>query len=807
MVTMGIRKNDSGQIAVFMAIVFLSVIILIGIVIDLSRIITAESHIRKSVENAARSALALFNSRLKEDYGLFAIGKPGGNGLEEEVRHYINMNLSSGEEGLDFYGFRLENVKVTPLFNLTDNETVKRQILEYMKYRVPESAVEGVLKNIGLLKEAGKMSQIYERKTSIDETLGELEDIQQSLKTNISGIGEFNRDGTRDSLISEYAGLINEMKEYIIGNLKEESKRDDDDEGYYKEDDGDNDEENNGITYNVYALKEKIREIYHELAEKHTEAYMELNGRAAENAYKLLELSSAVRNAINELRNHVNENYINYINDTNNRDNMENDGKEWEGPNSYYRDFLNTLLQELDEMMILIPDEEDIKEMAEIFENNIMYLEECLISLKDIQSRIERDDISVLTENEIVEKLCKISSLYEKIHYNHNAGNDSNNYNDNNDYGMTPPESWVVDPRDVVKEIAARILRKDGEKGPDMVDAGIDTNELPSRKKVMDGQFEENDEAEYKGKLEELEKEIDFIDKTAGFSKRAMDFITSIGSVFSKSFDKMRDKVYLIEYVTRTFKNQLNAEKNQLNAGTVERQSFYNAEVEYILNGDTSEDINILKTRGQILLIRFGLNTLHVYSDAEKRQQAYAIATALAGWWTGGAGIPIISNLIMCAWGMGEAILDLQDLVSGKAVALYKTREDWKLDLDAESLELIRKKGEGSEGSKEGSNSTGSNSESGRNKEGLFDLKYDDYLKILLVLKNTEEILGRIQDLVEINTAKSRSGFKMGNAYAGIRIEAEVSMKYLFLTRSFMPRQMQTPDGRHVFRVVVYEEY
>ena len=55
------------------------------------------------------------------------------------------------------------------------------------------------------------------------------------------------------------------------------------------------------------------------------------------------------------------------------------------------------------------------------------------------------------------------------------------------------------------------------------------------------------------------------------------------------------------------------------------------------------------KTQAQILLMRFGLNTL-LRILIITRELAKGIGAAVAGWWTAGAGIPIISNLIICAW-------------------------------------------------------------------------------------------------------------------------------------------------------------
>ena len=194
----------------------------------------------------------------------------------------------------------------------------------------------------------------------------------------------------------------------------------------------------------------------------------------------------------------------------------------------------------------------------------------------------------------------------------------------------------------------------------------------------------------------------------------SVNFISSIGELLSEKLIDMRDDIYINEYIIMMFKDSVRTKNMAEQDKKMERESFFNAEVEYVLHGHSSENINILKTKGQILLVRFGLNTLGIFTDLEKKQQAYAIAAAIAGWWTGGAGVPIIADLIMCAWGMGEAVSDLSELVDGKSVQLYKTK-------NAEAMGDILK------------------------------LTYQDYLRLFLLLKNTENVLDRIQDLIEIN--------------------------------------------------------
>lgn len=241
-----IRKCQ-GQISIFVSIVFIAVLILTGILVDGSRIIAGETQVRRGIENASRSVLATYNSRLKNDYGLFALSDIEKNRLTENIKSYINKNImienndldlkNSKTRSINLYDFRIEEISVTPVLNFTRTDITKKQILEYMKYRVPLEITEGILKKAGFLKEIGKVSQVYKRKLDIGEKLGEMEKIQQDLKKSISGtlgdgdyiinyIEKFNSDGVRDLLILDYAYLIKEYKILIARKIEIEKAKD-----------------------------------------------------------------------------------------------------------------------------------------------------------------------------------------------------------------------------------------------------------------------------------------------------------------------------------------------------------------------------------------------------------------------------------------------------------------------------------------------------------------------------------------------------------------------------------------------------
>lgn len=828
-------KNKKGQISIFLSIIFIAILIIIGFLIDGARIKTGEAQVRRAVENAGKSVLAEYTSRLKNDYGLFAINSIEKDSINEKVKEYIEMNLliNSGKpinmdigsntntntntdiEGktnfINLYDFRIERISVEPIKNLTKNDTVKKQILEYMKYRVPVDITEKILKQVGLLKDLGEASEIYDKKMDINKKAEGLEKAQINLKEVISGginsvcsnpsltevlleekvfIEKFNMNGIRDTFVFRYIELIEDYEDLIsniirtkkhINQLEEElekqrklykSKIEQDmiKDSLKENETSDGVEsipnvieslltqiesselEYHNIIGDVSKIKQTIDNVYNIIKKDYTECFIEINVKGANCANELRNISQEINFYIKQLEELISSK------------------KDIVDGNIIGEEFTSVIIEELNSLKEVVPDEGALEEMVKIFENNTIALKDAVNSLEQVQNMLDlcfANKINIsLNREEILGMLTKINFNYRIAVF---------------DYTLECKDSLIEDPRKTIENAAKTVMKIFGDRGVDLKDEGICMENLPSKNKIQDYYCEENNynsldtliqEVEYEGNLDNLDAEIEFSERSITFSKKAFSFFSSIGRFLSEKLTALRDDIYINEYILMEFKDFVK-EKNTTTtqqSKMLERESYFNAEIEYVLHGHSWETMNILKTKGQILLVRFVLNTINNYINQEKNQEAYALATAIVGWFTAGVGIPIVANLILCAWGMGEAIDDLNELVNGKSIPFY------------------------------------------RNKEGdvlgdLLDFTYQDYLRLLLLIMNTEKVLGRVEDLIEINIGKENPEFKMGTRCAAIRMEVEISMKYIFFTQTLMPDWAKSRDGRHLFSIVVYEEY
>lgn len=831
------KEKVSGQITIFMAIVMMAVLMLAGLLVDIARINAGKTMVKRAVDSAAKSMLAEYGTRLKESYGVFAFGEADKANLQDRFEECLVCNLSIplDEEfykgSTDFFGFRIEKVNVTPIYNLSENKVMKKQILEYMKYRAPEKMVEGFMEKLLAVRDVGKMSDAYKQKVSIDKLFGGMDKAQQKLKKCIDGleggfdkfINGFNMNGSWEETCNSYNSLTGDLVKLRneldtiganIGTLEDEiselkrtareDKQGNDSSGGTGE--GNTDDDGNGNTggdngdsrlrelqTQLDALRNKrsslrdscsqtegeLERLWNKLRYSLTSDYIKSNNDAVKEIEKIVEKGKKAQLAISKLETYLAENFA--------------------GEEGYFsKDFTEQIQTELNGLKELILDGQKAEEMLTKVESNISLL-------KNIAEELDcaRGGAGSFPAQGLDAGLLDMIKKYTQINY---------------DYSRPDKGDKKDDPREGKAEAVKKFISEHILEDVNYETEGIDKFELPSFTKIITGSFRQEDEgffeeqnrphndggngsgssggstagdAQYDGDLANVDEDMDLYDEEGMFQENALAFIASIGDLAANGALALRDALYLNEYIMGTFKNSV----PQLQYGSetvkdvnlhedekVNAETFYDSEVEYILHGQPSQILNNVMTKGEILLIRFGLNTLHVYTDAKKKTMATSVATTVAGWWTGGAGIPIISNLIMCGWGMGESLIDLANLMEGKSIPIYKMKGDWQLDI-------------------------GLAAEAGPKTDQRLYFNYYDYLRLFLLTTNEDKKLDRIGDLIQLNIGKTKNGFKLTDSYTYVRIEAEVSMKYLFITRPFIQKELKTGDGRYIYRVLVYEGY
>ncbi|MBN2557231.1 MAG: hypothetical protein JXB33_00605, partial [Clostridia bacterium] len=214
------------------------------------------------------------------------------------------------------------------------------------------------------------------------------------------------------------------------------------------------------------------------------------------------------------------------------------------------------------------------------------------------------------------------------------------------------------------------------------------------------------------------------------------------------------------EYILSHCSFETGADEKRDEAG-----NFFKNEVEYILWGSKSQNLNCFYTKSALMTARFALNAIHVYSDSEKKLKSDALAAATAGWWTAGAGIPVMSNLIKCSWAIAEAGIDTGNLFSGYEIAVIKRSADWITDIGLKSA--------------------------GIKTPAILCMDYRDYLRLFLIGVPKDIKAARLLDIIALDAP---GDFNVFNAFTEVCVEATVTFRSI-------------AGGRHEVKIKVVRSY
>lgn len=146
-------KNTKGAVTVIVTLLLIPAMLVSGTAVDLARMHTARSIIQDANQMAANSVLTQYNALLYDIYGIMGIAKNDPI-LAKLLDDYIKVTVF-GEEQADkglgslqlFYGADIKMEE--PLFqedkNLRNEDVLRRQIEEYMKFRAPVIIVKEFL--------------------------------------------------------------------------------------------------------------------------------------------------------------------------------------------------------------------------------------------------------------------------------------------------------------------------------------------------------------------------------------------------------------------------------------------------------------------------------------------------------------------------------------------------------------------------------------------------------------------------------------------------------------------------------------
>lgn len=211
------------------------------------------------------------------------------------------------------------------------------------------------------------------------------------------------------------------------------------------------------------------------------------------------------------------------------------------------------------------------------------------------------------------------------------------------------------------------------------------------------------------------------------------------------------------EYILKKMPNALESEQEE---------APLNYQLEYILEGKSSDIDNLEAVAEKILLIREGINLAYLLTDSAKIAEAEVLATLIIGYLGNPILVEGLKYALLVSWSFAESVLDVRQLFSGESVPLIKNSQNWKLSLSnlTDYKNHLDDKGEESE-----------------DDDGL---NYKGYLRLLLYLEKKNTKVMRCMDMMESNIQASsgNSNFRIDNCFLSMEIEVSFHIDDLFLS-------------------------
>lgn len=212
--------------------------------------------------------------------------------------------------------------------------------------------------------------------------------------------------------------------------------------------------------------------------------------------------------------------------------------------------------------------------------------------------------------------------------------------------------------------------------------------------------------------------------------------------------DGVVDRTLMNEYAVRFFPCFTNHEE--------EEGLLYQAE--YLIAGKLSDAENLKSVLNRLMIIREASNFAYLSTNKARRAETLAAAMAVCSACMLPVLAPAVAVAIRAAWAYAEGIIDLRTLLDGGKIPLVKTDGSWKLSI--RQLPDFRSR----------LDAGGSDTPDG--------LDYLQYLRILLLVKPTKDLVRSMMDMVEhtMRTAAGRPEFRIDCCVDAVNMELKADL-------------------------------
>ena len=828
-----------GTITVFMSLILILILALILTLVEGARVNTAKVFSKRALSTSLDSILAQYYGPLWEEYHVFGYYKDikeNQNQVENEIKErmqytlYPNQNLTNGvhKKSLNFYNAEFMELSVVDKVGITDyqGEIFIHQAVEYMKYLELGNGVEFLLDNLSLLEQPKQISYVYEKKQVLEEELVEmdfkiLELMQQldGLKTNKDSIyltkeGKlsaeeyfvkkivFQKPSMKNvgvnrkevfAVTEPYYVNPNEGIEKIVQSLQDGkilsqklsevilqrqqvTKELNEQEQLLKKliSEGVN---SSGQAKSLAKVQDKIKALSKqkkELADREkqiTSEQFKISKEILKIHQKWIQTIEKVRPCIVSAINNVSQ----LIVKSELASPLLQDYKEilHQQKNKVSAEVFEGLVENLKELEKYVGSGEkhyNFINMKQTLSSNLKVIDETLTIGKEGKLQLENSDFerAIKTYNSIKVKQSAYEIKGLTLDYSSlviQKTSQDNPVNQMNTLLQKGILGFVIDP-DLISELK------------------LTNNNLPSQEESTTDLGKDITSI-----LQSFFKSLSSDDNTKGlgsiFNSLGENF--DIGVMMKGGIDLFSEKLLLQEYLKEHFYS--------FDTGNIKNKNKPSAlsyELEYMIAENKTDTDNLSSVISKIVLLRTVMDFATIIGDATKRNEAKLLAVATVGF----TGLPILVSvtqaIILLIWSFCEALLDVCALLMGKEIPFIKKTVNLQLP---EIFMINRSFLQGKANSMK--------------KEGVINLSYADYLNLLLIIKNKQDLSYHAMDLIQENI-KLRYGnneFLLKNCIFGFEVNVNLKLPRMFTQITYVKGMFSNKENGVIYSVTMSESY
>lgn len=200
--------------------------------------------------------------------------------------------------------------------------------------------------------------------------------------------------------------------------------------------------------------------------------------------------------------------------------------------------------------------------------------------------------------------------------------------------------------------------------------------------------------------------------------------------------------------------------------GKTQEEDVLKYQVEYLVTGRESDVENLRSVAGWLCALREAANALYLLADTEKREIAGMVAEVACTLLLVPEIAPVLEAVILLGWAFAESVYDVKSLLCGGRIPLIKDDESWHYDIWSALSGSLEEENDGGSG-----------------------LSYADYLRIFMMLTDTDTLTGRAMNMVEadIRNTPGNGAFRLDGCY--VQVEADIRIESSFGSQVQLVRQ------------------